>query len=118
VKLATELQRVHHGDTLYVLDEPTTGLHPSDVDRLLRQLQSLVTTGNTVIVIEHDMQVIANSDWVVDMGPGAGDEGGKIVVAGPPTTIANSPSSKTARFLMQLYETGKKSAFVPELASE
>jgi len=118
VKLATELQRVHHGDTLYILDEPTTGLHPSDVDRLLRQLQNLVNTGNTVIVVEHDMQVIANSDWVVDMGPGAGDEGGKIVVAGPPITIASSQSSKTARFLTQLYEAGKRSDLVSELVSE
>jgi excinuclease ABC subunit A len=118
VKLATELQRVHHGDTLYILDEPTTGLHPSDVDRLLRQLQNLVNTGNTVIVVEHDMQVIANSDWVVDMGPGAGDEGGKIVVAGPPITIASSQLSKTARFLTQLYEAGKRSDLVSELVSE
>ena len=77
VKLATELQRAQRGDTLYVLDEPTTGLHPSDVDRLLRQLQNLVAAGNTVIVVEHDMQVIAGSDWVIDMGPGAGDEGGQ-----------------------------------------
>ena len=76
VKLATELQRTQHGNTLYVLDEPTTGLHPSDVDRLLRQLQNLVTAGNTVVVVEHDMQVIATSDWIIDMGPGAGEEGG------------------------------------------
>jgi excinuclease ABC subunit A len=99
VKLATELQRVQHGNTLYVLDEPTTGLHPADVDRLLRQLQNLVAAGNTVIVVEHDMQVIGSSDWVIDMGPGAGDEGGQIVAAGPPAVIATTPSSKTARFL-------------------
>ncbi len=102
VKLATELQRAQHGNSLYVLDEPTTGLHPSDVDRLLRQLQNLVDAGNTVIVVEHDMQVIASSDWIIDMGPGAGDEGGQIVAAGPPETIAKSHSSKTARFLAQL----------------
>jgi excinuclease ABC subunit A len=101
VKLATELQRVQHGNTLYVFDEPTTGLHPSDVDRLLRQLQNLVSAGNTVVVVEHDMQVIASSDWVIDMGPGAGDEGGQIVAAGPPAAIAKSRSSKTARFLAQ-----------------
>jgi excinuclease ABC subunit A len=101
VKLATELQRVNRGNTLYVLDEPTTGLHPSDVDRLLHQLQDLLAAGSTVIIVEHDMQVIASSDWVIDMGPGAGDEGGKIVVAGPPSMIARSTLSKTGRFLAQ-----------------
>lgn len=98
VKLATELQRIQHGNTLYVLDEPTTGLHPSDVDRLLLQLQNLVASGNSVVVVEHDMQVISNSDWVIDMGTGAGDEGGRIVASGPPTEIAQSTASKTARF--------------------
>src|SRR4051795_3996977 len=79
IKLATELQRQSRGDTLYVLDEPTTGLHPADVEKLVAQLDGLVDAGNTVIVVEHDMHVIARSDWVVDMGPGAGDEGGRIV---------------------------------------
>jgi excinuclease ABC subunit A len=102
VKLATELQRAQHGDTLYVLDEPTTGLHPSDVDRLQRQLRSLVTAGNTVVVVEHDLQIIAASDWVIDVGPGAGDEGGQIVAAGPPTLIAQTKASKTGRFLTKL----------------
>lgn len=102
VKLATELQRAQHGNSLYVLDEPTTGLHPSDVDRLLRQLQNLVDGGNTVVVVEHDMQVIASSDWVIDMGPGAGDEGGQIVAAGPPAKVAQCESSRTARFLAHL----------------
>jgi excinuclease ABC subunit A len=102
VKLATELQRAQHGRTLYVLDEPTTGLHPADVDRLQRQLQSLVTAGNSVVVIEHDMQIIAASDWVIDMGPGAGDEGGQIVVAGPPAVVASANGSKTATFLAAL----------------
>jgi excinuclease ABC subunit A len=77
IKLATELQRSQRGKTLYVLDEPTTGLHPSDVEKLMKQLQGLVDAGNTVIVVEHDMTVIAESDWVIDMGPGAGDEGGE-----------------------------------------
>jgi excinuclease ABC subunit A len=99
VKLATELQRVQRGDSLYVLDEPTTGLHPADVERLQRQLQNLVTAGNTVVVIEHDMQIIASSDWVIDMGPGAGDEGGHIVAAGPPPLVARTKNSKTAQFL-------------------
>jgi excinuclease ABC subunit A len=99
VKLATELQRAQRGDTLYILDEPTTGLHPSDVERLQRQLQNLVSAGNTVVVVEHDMQIIASSDWVIDMGPGAGDEGGRIVTAGPPITVAANNDSKTAPFL-------------------
>ena len=99
VKLATELQRAQRGDSLYVLDEPTTGLHPADVERLQRQLQNLVAAGNTVVVIEHDMQIIASSDWVIDMGPGAGDEGGQIVAAGPPATVARAKDSKTAQFL-------------------
>ncbi|MBA3820643.1 MAG: excinuclease ABC subunit UvrA, partial [Deltaproteobacteria bacterium] len=99
IKLATELQRVHRGDTLYVLDEPTTGLHPSDVARLLAQLAGLVEAGNTVIVVEHDMSVVAASDWVVDVGPGAGDEGGRIVIAGPPAVIAASTTSRTAPYL-------------------
>jgi len=99
VKLATELQRAERGNTLYILDEPTTGLHPSDVERLQRQLQNLVTAGNTVLVVEHDMQMIAASDWVIDIGPGAGDEGGRIVASGPPSVIAKTKNSKTAPFL-------------------
>ncbi|HEX2638320.1 MAG TPA: excinuclease ABC subunit UvrA, partial [Gemmatimonadales bacterium] len=88
IKLATELQRIQRGDTLYVLDEPTTGLHPTDVENLLAQLSGLVDSGNTVIVVEHDMAVVAQSDWVIDVGPGAGDEGGRIVASGPPRTVA------------------------------
>ena len=82
IKLATELQRAARGDTLYVLDEPTTGLHAADVERLVVQLDGLVDAGNTVIVVEHDMSVVARSDWVIDMGPGAGDEGGRVVSEG------------------------------------
>jgi excinuclease ABC subunit A len=99
IKLATELQRMQRGDTLYVLDEPTMGLHPSDVGRLMRQLDGLVDAGNTVVVIEHDMHVIAGSDWVIDIGPGAGDEGGSIVAAGTPNDVAGVKGSKTARYL-------------------
>ncbi|MCF2492450.1 excinuclease ABC subunit UvrA [Dyadobacter chenhuakuii] len=99
IKLATELQRAQHGNTLYILDEPTTGLHPSDVDNLLIQLNKLVDQGNTVIVIEHDMHVVANSDWVIDVGPGAGDEGGEIVVCGSAATVAAEPVSQTGKYL-------------------
>ena len=99
IKLATELQRVGRGNTLYVLDEPTTGLHPTDVERLLTQLDGLVESGNTVIVVEHEMRVVAGSDWVIDMGPGAGDEGGRVVVAGTPAELAQSPESVTAPYL-------------------
>ena len=99
VKLATELQRAQKGGALYVLDEPTTGLHPTDVERLLTQLDSLVEAGNTVIVVDHDMSVAAASDWVIDMGPGAGDEGGRIVASGPPEAVAGDPASRTAPYL-------------------
>jgi excinuclease ABC subunit A len=99
IKLATELQKAQRGQSLYVLDEPTTGLHPADVVRLLTQLNRLVEAGNTVIVVEHDMRVVAASDWVLDMGPGAGDEGGQVVVAGPPAEVAKSKKSRTAPYL-------------------
>ncbi|MBD7947663.1 excinuclease ABC subunit UvrA [Psychrobacter communis] len=100
IKLATELQRTQRGDTLYVLDEPTTGLHPSDVALLMAQLNGLVATGNTVIMVEHDMQVASNSDWIIDMGPGAGDEGGLIIAEGTPKEVAKSKESRTAPFLL------------------
>ncbi len=99
IKLATELQRAGRGDTLYVLDEPTTGLHPSDVERLLGQLQTLVDAGNTVITVEHDMDIVAAGDWVIDIGPGAGDEGGKLVAEGTPRDIARHKVSRTAKYL-------------------
>jgi excinuclease ABC subunit A len=99
IKLATELQRASRGDTLYVLDEPTTGLHPSDIDLLLAQLHKLVDAGNSVIVVEHNMQVLADSDWLIDVGPGAGEEGGNIVASGPPAEVARHKSSRTAPYL-------------------
>ena len=102
IKLAKELQRQNNGKTLYVLDEPTTGLHPTDVEKLQLQLNHLVKAGNTVVLVEHDMQVIAVSDWVIDMGPGAGDEGGTIVVAGTPEEVAASNTSKTASYLQEV----------------
>ncbi len=99
IKLATELQRAQRGRTLYVLDEPTTGLHPRDIDRLMVQLQGLVDAGNTVVVVEHEMRVIAASDWVIDVGPGAGDAGGRIVAAGPPGEVAVAGEGRTAPYL-------------------
>ncbi len=99
IKLATELQRTARGATLYVLDEPTTGLHPRDVDRLLLQLNHLVDAGHTVIVVEHEMRVVAQSDWVIDIGPGAGDQGGQVVASGTPQHVAQSKTSRTAPFL-------------------
>ncbi len=104
IKLATELQRVHRGDTLYVLDEPTTGLHPSDVEKLMTQLDGLVQSGNTVIVVEHEMRVVAGSDWVIDIGPGAGDEGGQVVAAGIPVELARSKQSRTAPYLKRFLD--------------
>ncbi|MBK5647939.1 MAG: excinuclease ABC subunit A, partial [Acinetobacter sp.] len=100
IKLATELQRNQRGNTLYILDEPTTGLHPSDVDRLLVQLQRLVDAGNTVVMIEHDMRAVAQADWVIDVGPGAGNAGGNIVVAGTPKQITENQDSRTAPYLV------------------
>ena len=99
IKLATELQRAQYGSTLYILDEPSTGLHPADVEKLMAQLNVLVDSGNTVIVVEHDMQVAAESDWIIDMGPGAGEDGGKIVVAGTPQQVAKNAKSRTAEYL-------------------
>jgi len=111
IKLATELQRMQRGDTLYVLDEPTTGLHPADVEKLMVQLEGLVDAGNTVIVVEHDVRVVAGSDWVIDMGPGAGDEGGQIVAVGAPGQVARSSKSRTAPYLARFLEasTGERS---------
>ncbi len=102
IKLATELQRAQRGDALYVLDEPTTGLHPADVDRLMTQLEGLVDAGNTVIVVEHNVRVIARSDRVMDVGPGAGEEGGRIVVFGTPHEVAQSRESRTAPYLRKV----------------
>ena len=100
IKLATELQRPgRRGATLYVLDEPTTGLHPADVDRLVEQLDGLVAAGNTVVLVEHEMRVVAACDWVIDLGPGAGDEGGRIVAQGVPAAVAACAQSRTAPYL-------------------
>ena len=103
IKLATEVQRAQRGNTLYVLDEPTTGLHPADVDKLMAQLEGLVESGNTVIVVEHELRVAAASDWVIDIGPGAGEEGGRVVAAGPPREVAEAKQSRTAPYLRRFF---------------
>ncbi|MGW0945425.1 excinuclease ABC subunit UvrA [Streptomyces sp. NPDC002623] len=105
VKLATELQRRTRGRTLYVLDEPTTGLHIADVDRLLTALQRLVDGGNTVVVIEHNLDVIKAADWLIDMGPEGGHRGGEVVAEGTPEQVAADSRSHTGRFLSSLLET-------------
>jgi excinuclease ABC subunit A len=97
IKLATELRQA--GNTLYVLDEPTTGLHPLDTERLMKLLHALVEQGNTVIVVEHDMDVVVCADWVIDLGPGAGREGGRVVASGSPEVLAKSRESRTAPYL-------------------
>ena len=99
IKLATELQRMQRGNTLYILDEPTTGLHAADVVKLMAQLERLVDAGNSVILVEHEMRVVAASDWVIDIGPGAGDEGGRVVAAGSPDDVAKVAESRTAAYM-------------------
>lgn len=109
IKLATELQRPGRSATLYLLDEPTTGLHPADVDRLMRQLHSLADAGHTVVLVEHEMRVAAQADWVIDVGPGAGEEGGRIVVAGPPEEVARTKASRTAAYLARALKSARGS---------
>ena len=105
VKLASELSKRGTGKTLYILDEPTTGLHFADVQKLLDVLNRLVNVGNTVIVIEHNMDVIKNSDWIVDLGPEGGDNGGNLVTSGTPQQVANFPKSYTGKYLKKLMKT-------------
>jgi excinuclease ABC subunit A len=102
VKLATELQKRSTGRTIYVLDEPTTGLHFHDVKKLLEVLQSLGDKGNTVVVIEHNLDVISASDWVIDLGPEGGAGGGTVVATGTPETIAKNSQSHTGTFLAEV----------------
>lgn len=106
IKLATELQRQARSHTIYVLDEPTAGLHPADVEKLLLQLNGLVDAGHTVLVVEHNMRVVAQADWVVEVGPGAGNEGGQIVATGTPIDLAKISSSVTAPYLAKFQLSG------------
>ena len=101
VKLATELAKVDTGKTLYLLDEPTTGLHFDDIRLLLEVLQQLVDRGNTVIVIEHNLDVMKAADWIIDLGPDGGAGGGRVLATGTPESIAASPGNQTGAFLAQ-----------------
>jgi excinuclease ABC subunit A len=107
VKLASELQKRSTGRTIYVLDEPTTGLHFEDVAKLLGVLHSLVDKGNTVVVIEHNLDVIKTADWIIDMGPEGGSGGGLVVAEGTPEEVAAVPGSHTGEFLRTLVEPVK-----------
>jgi len=106
VKLASELARVGTGSTLYILDEPTTGLHFQDVQLLIDVLHKLVDQGNTVLVIEHHLDVLKVCDHLIDMGPEGGKDGGTLVAAGTPDAVANVPESHTGRFLQPLLHKG------------
>ena len=109
VKLAKELSRRATGKTLYILDEPTTGLHFEDVNKLLEVLHALVETGNTIVVIEHNLEVIKTADWIVDLGPEGGSKGGRVVAAGTPETVAQAKGSYTGQYLAPyLARTGQK----------
>ena len=104
VKLATELSKRPTGKTIYILDEPTTGLHTADVHRLIEVLQRLTDTGNTVVVIEHNLNVIKVADWIIDLGPEGGDRGGTVVVSGTPEQVADCPQSYTGQYLKPYLE--------------
>ena len=102
VKLANELQRKPTGKTIYLLDEPTTGLHTDDVSRLIKVLKSIVEHGDTVIVIEHNLDIIKVSDYIIDLGPDGGDKGGEIIASGTPEEVAKNPRSYTGQFLKEI----------------
>ena len=108
VKLATELQRRSTGRTIYVLDEPTTGLHFEDVSKLLGVLNRLVDTGNTVVVIEHNLDVIKCADWIIDMGPEGGFRGGNVVAQGTPEEVSKVAASYTGQFVKEILASNRK----------
>jgi len=112
VKLATELSKRATGRTLYILDEPTTGLHFADIDKLLKVLQALVDSGNTVLVIEHHLDVIKSADYLIDLGPGGGEEGGRVVASGKPEEVAAAGGSYTGEFLRKVLKVSSQHAIV------
>ena len=115
IKLARELSKKATGQTVYILDEPTTGLHIDDVRKLLEVLDRLVAAGNTVIVIEHNLDVIKCADHVIDLGPEGGEDGGQVLACGPPEAIAACPASQTGRYLREVLPPGeRRPALCPE----
>jgi excinuclease ABC subunit A len=108
VKLSLELSKRDTGRTLYILDEPTTGLHFHDIALLLNVLHQLRAAGNTVVVIEHNLDVIKTADWVIDLGPDGGDGGGQIIATGNPEAIAANPASHTGRYLAHVLDRGRQ----------
>jgi excinuclease ABC subunit A len=102
VKLASELSKIATGRTLYILDEPTTGLHFADIEKLLEVLQRLVDAGNTVLVIEHNLDVIKQADWIIDLGPEGGEAGGEVIATGTPEQVADVDDSATGQYLQQV----------------
>ena len=107
VKLATELSKRGTGKTIYILDEPTTGLHTADVHKLIEVLQKLVDAGNTVVVIEHNLDIIKTADYLIDLGPEGGDGGGEVVVTGTPEKVAKCEKSYTGKYLKKYLQEGK-----------
>ncbi|MCJ7812350.1 excinuclease ABC subunit UvrA, partial [bacterium] len=105
IKLSTELSKVSTGNTVYILDEPTTGLHFEDIQMLLSVLNRLVDKGNTVVVIEHNPEVIKTADWIIDLGPEGGDDGGTVVATGSPEEIAKVKGSYTGQLLKEVLKT-------------
>mgnify|MGYP002715453121 FL=1 len=110
MKLSKELSRRDTGRTLYILDEPTTGLHFHDVNKLLEVLHELVAQGNTVVVIEYNLEVIKTADWIIDIGPEGGDGGGRIVASGTPEDVAEVPESHTGRYLGPMLQAARRRA--------
>ncbi|PYL51417.1 MAG: excinuclease ABC subunit UvrA, partial [Verrucomicrobia bacterium] len=104
VKLATELAKKATGRTVYILDEPTTGLHFADIEKLLEVLMKLRNAGNTIVVIEHNLDMIKSADWIIDLGPEGGEHGGKVVGSGPPERVATLPASHTGQYLRAMLE--------------
>jgi excinuclease ABC subunit A len=112
IKLATELSKKDSGNTVYILDEPTTGLHFADVKKLLKILTRLRDLGNTIIVIEHNLDIISSADWIIDLGPEGGNNGGYIISTGTPESVSNDPKSYTGKFLKDKLNSVKNKEIV------